>query len=458
MADLPLSQLTDDEKKLAGNLHREAVKTDRKLLLLERYRDAEQRVQHLGMALPPELREFEATVNVPGMAVREVVNRQQLKGFVVTGDEKPDQRLQEAMDFNNLASQSILLHKEARTFGRGFVSVSSNEDDPEHPLITVEQTRGMAVDVDRRLRQLRAAFRTYKDGTTTRGTLYTKGSTIHLARKGRGWLVEDRDDHNFGRVPLIMFLNDPAAGDYEGRSVMADVIGKVDGISRTITNMQGAAEIAAIPTNYLFGVSEEDFEDEKGNPIPVWEAYWTKLRAITNEKGDLKTAPAADLKNFTSMVDRFLVWCAIELGLPTRYAGMETTNPASEGAVVADEFRLVKRVENTNLVDGDSWAWVMGLWQEFATGEEPARNSIRALWFDPSTPTYSQRADAVMKFRSQNLLSIRGSWDEMGWSEERKKRELEYMAAEANDPLLSMASELIGGAGGADAGADPNGA
>ena len=172
------------------------------------------------------------------------------------------------------------------------------------------------------------------------------------------------------------------------------------------------------------------------------------MKAITNEKGHIEQLTAADLKNFTTMVDRMLVWCAIELGLPTRYAGMDTTNPASEGALIADEFRLIKRVETANALDGDAWAWVMSLYEEIRTGEPQPRNGIRALWHNPATPTYSQRADAVMKLRSQKLLSVQGAWDELGWSEERKARELQYLQAEANDPLLSMAADLLNGSTG----------
>lgn len=451
MADLPLSALTADEKTLVSVLERRARKDDVKLLRLERYRDAEERVRHIGIAVPPELRDFETSINVPGMAVAELVNRQALRGFVrSTGrnrSEEVDDALQEAMEFNNIASQSILLHQDARTFGRAFATVSTNEDDPEHPLITVEPTRGMAYTVDRRRRILSSALRTYTDDDrdrTRRATLYLPEATLWLARSGRGWVVEDRDDHGLGRLAMVMFLNQQRSGEFGGRSSMADVLGKVDAIARTLTNLQIAAEKSAIPDYVIFGLDKRGMEDENGDPIPVWEAYWTKIKAMSNEKGSLATIPAAQLDNITKMVDRFLVWCAIELGLPTRYAGMDTSNPAAEGAIIADEFRLIKRVENINLTDGDAWAWVMALYEEFRTGRAPDRNSIRALWHNPGTPTYSQRADAVLKLRSQGLLSVRGSWDELGWSEERKRRELEYIRTEqAGDPLVASAKALM---------------
>ena len=47
---------------------------------------------------------------------------------------------------------------------------------------------------------------------------------------------------------------------------------------------------------------------------------------------------------------------------------------------------------------------------------------------------------------------MQGAWDVLGWSEDRKKRELDYMAQEANDPVLSAFNELMGGLTGASQG------
>ena len=124
--------------------------------------------------------------------------------------------------------------------------------------------------------------------------------------------------------------------------------------------------------------------------------------------------------------------------------GQEAVNPASEGAIKADESRLVKNVEIKNRFDGDSWSWVMGLWERFRTGSWPQANTIRALWFDPSTPTESQIADKVLKLKAAGVLSREGSWDELGWDEARKSRERAYFEAEGlNDPELALARDLV---------------
>ncbi|MDG4869209.1 hypothetical protein P8631_14535, partial [Guyparkeria sp. 1SP6A2] len=107
--------------------------------------------------------------------------------------------------------------------------------------------------------------------------------------------------------------------------------------------------------------------------------------------------------------------------------GQDTVNPASEGAIRADEARLIRNVERMNVYDGDSWAWVMGLRERLRTGEWLPGNEIRALWHDPATPTYSQRADALTKMAGGvPILSREGVWDELGWDEGRKQQERAY--------------------------------
>lgn len=456
MADLPLSSLTDDEKSLVNRLGRKARTEERDLLRLERYRDGEQRLRQLGIALPPELRDFETVINVPGMAVNEPVSRQELRAFVRTSvdeggqrQELPDETLREFWEYNNLGSESTIAHSHARTFGRSFVSVSTNDAEDEPAIVTVESPLGFAVDIDQRKRRIASALRQWReDNGPLQATLYTASATCWLERGRNGWIVVERDDHKLGVVPLVMLVNRPWVNRWLGRSEMADVIPLTDSIARMITNMQVASETVAIPHRWAAGIDPKDFVDERGNPIPAWESYMTAMRATADPDAKFGTFTPGNLDNFNAAVNNMLAWCGMQLGLPTRYMGQSTVNPAAEGAIVADEIRLIRNVERMNRVDGDSWSWVMSLTEWFTTGVEPARNSIRAIWHNPATPTYSQRADAVVKLRSGPLplVSRKGAWDEMGWSEERKTREEQYLAEEAADPLTAAFMEQVNAA------------
>lgn len=455
-----MAVLSDDDKALVSKLQRDIRANRKRYTLLDRYYEGERRLEQIGIAVPPELQIFRAAVNVPRMAVDEPVSRQNLKGFQrsntsdsadSTAAAKPDKAsidpaLQDAWDYNKLTSRSGLVHLDARLYGRAFVSVSTNPNDDAMPLIVPESPEGMGVDVSP-LGVLRAAFREYKDGTERRATLYKPESTRWLKMGRNGW--EDIDDdngpdeHNLGRLPLVMFLNRQRTARFAGVSEMADVIEKTDAIARLITNMQVAGEALAWPKRWAAGVSRGDFVDKDGKPLPIWEAYMTVIMTAANKDAKFGNFDAAELANFHKAVDALLSWCAAELGLPLRFMGQEATNPASEGAIKADESRLVKNVELKNRFDGDSWSDVMSLWERFRTGEDSSKSVFRALWFDPSTPTQAEITDQVLKLKSQGIISREGAWDIMGWDEARKARERAYFDQEAAaDPLVKIAAAV----------------
>lgn len=170
----------------------------------------------------------------------------------------------------------------------------------------------------------------------------------------------------------------------------------------------------------------------------------TVIMTTANKDAKFGSFDAADLANFHKAVDALLSWCAAELGLPLRFMGQQSVNPASEGAIKADESRLVKNVELKNRFDGDAWSDVMSLWERFRTGEWDRTAVFRALWFDPSTPTQAEITDQVMKLRAQSLISREGAWDAMGWDEARKDLERGYLAEEARDPLMEKIAAAAG--------------
>lgn len=446
--------MSDDDRAAISKLESQWRKNSRLYKKLDAYYEGEQRLERIGIAIPEELAMFKAAINVPRVSVDEPVRRQALRGFQRSGKVGIDKGLQAAWDANNLTSQSILCHLDARLYGRAFVGVSTNPDDKTMPRITVESPEGFAVDVDPLTRTIRRAWRRYADESTQMATLYTPDATRWLKREKGQWIdAADPDEHKLGRVPLVMLLNRARTGRFTGVSEMSDVIEKTDAIARLISNMQVGGEALAWPKRWAAGMEKKDFVDKEGKVLPVWEAAMTAIMTASNTDAKFGSFAAADLANFHKAVDALLTWCAVELGLPLRFLGQEAVNPTAEGAIKADEARLNKNVELKNAFDGDSWAWVMGLYERFRLGKFGRSGAqVRALWFDPATPTISQRADAMLKLYQAGLLSREGTWDELGWDEPRKDRERAYFASEAaEDPLNRLAKPLVVTGAGTDA-------
>lgn len=436
------TKLSDEELKLVRALTLRLGRKRRKHEELDRYYRGEQHVQTLGLAVPPELRGFEFPFNWPRVAVDSIENRQEVKSLILPGKDTSDEALREGWEANNLDSESALLHNDILVQGEGFVSVSTNEDDDEHPLITVESPKGMIGMVDQRRRRLSACLRLYSDPFTAwapdSGTLYLPASTIWLRRSGAGagpWEIEDRDDHGLGRVPIVWFLNRRRSSGWVGESEMADVLRPTDMAARALMNLQVAIETHSVPGKWAIGVNKADFIDAStGEMNSTWKAYYTAIMATANKDAKYGQFEASDLDNFVKVITMLAQQVSAVTGLPARYLGQNPANPAAEGAIRADESRLVKNVERKNRSTGDGWGWVMGLYERFRTGEFPDGNRIRTEWHDPGTPTFSQKSDALQKLSGGvPILSREGSWDELGWSEPRKDKERQYFRDQVAD-------------------------
>lgn len=440
--------LTREMQTLMQNLENGLSAMSHRDTLNDRYYEGMQRLEHIGLAVPPELRRFETSANACRVTVDSIANRQKMKTFYLPGEDVASEELREGWDANNLDSESQLLRKEKLILGRGYVSVGSNEEDPEHPLVRVESPRELSVAVNNRHRRIDAAARFYgsADGVmrTTDATLYLPNQTLWLKRESKGWEVTDRDDHKLGRVPIVTFLNRRRLGSWTGVSEMADVIPLVDAIARTLTNLQLAGETHSVPQKYVLGVSKGDFVDASGKPIPAWEAYFNAIWANANKDAKVGQFAASDLKNFHETVNHYMQLISGLTGLPVRYFGQNSANPPSEGGLVADESRLIQNVEAKNAEDGDSWGWVMGLYERFRTGEWVNGSRIKTEWYNPATPTQAQTSDAVSKLyaNGQGAISRESVWDELGWSEARKKREWERIERESRVAITSLEKDI----------------
>lgn len=419
---------------------------------LNKYYNGTQRLRQMGLAVPPALRSFETAVNWPRLVVDALNTRLQVKSFL-TPDGKKAESILEGWKYNNLDSESRIAHLEALIYGRSFVCVGSNDEDPAHPLVTVESPREITVEIDPRTRRISRALRVYgvseKTGLPMHATLYEPDATTWFQRDeayGR-WSQTGRDDHRLGRVPIVMMVNRRRAGDFNGVSEIADVIDMTDAAARALTNLQVASETHAIPARHVAGVSKGDFVGADGKPLPVWESYFTAMMATANKDAKFGQFTASDLKNFTETIRFYSEQVAQVSRMPQFQLGPSTGNPPSADAIRAAESLHVSRAEEVMTAFGDAWGWVMALYERFRTGDWVNGNAVETVWHDAATPTVAARADAIVKLSGgKPVLSIEGAWDEMGWSEARKQTERERLASEAEDPELArIMRDLVAG-------------
>jgi hypothetical protein len=444
--------LSESERDVLKRLDGQLTRDRRQFRLLDRYYDGEQVLEQLGLAVPADLREFVTIVAWPGTQVDAIEERCDVEGFRLPGEPEADEGLAGLWQANDLDDESQMAHTDSLVFGRSYACVGTADEDGAHPLVTVESPMEMTHEWSARDRQVTAAARVYSDGTglakTKRATLYLPDATVWCIQGPQGWREDpdlERDDHELASVPVVPLINRGRLHARYGRSEMGRIIGLTDAAARALTNAQVATEVMALPQRYAAGMSQQDFTDPTtGEALTAWEAYFGAVWATANKDARFGQFSAADLSNFSKIVDHYASLVAGVTGLPMRYFGQNTANPPSADAIRADEARLIKTCERKSRAWGGSWERVMRLVRRFQTGAwDPALLSMETLWRDPATPTRAQTADAAVKLFQAGIISRRQARRDIGYTSVQIANMERDDDDEARDPALERIARTL---------------
>lgn len=421
----------DTIQRLTATIRRDSEDLQR----LSNYYEGSQVLEQLGLAVPPELRHLTVMVNWPRVVADSLEERVDLEGFRLSDTEERDDDLWRIWQANNLDEESQLAHLDALIYGRSYICVGANDEDPDTPIVTIESPMEMTAEVSPRTRKVTAALRLYRDHDDEgrildRATLYLPEVTVWVTRRWsgptRGWVEDEenpRDEHGLGVVPVVPLVNRSRIQDRAGVSELADVIGLTDAAARALTLAQLATETLSVPQRAVLGASPNDFQDQDGKTLPVWEAYFGAVWALENKDAKVTQFSAADLANFSKILETYATQVASVTGLPLRFFGQNTANPPSEGAIIADETRLIKKAERRHRAWGGSWEDAARLIKRIQTGEwDEDLKSLETIWRNPATPTQAQTADAAVKLVAAGILPIEAAWEEMGYSQTKIKK------------------------------------
>ncbi len=429
------------------------------------YYDGMQRLEQLGLAIPPELARFTVIVNWPRVVVDSIADRLDVKGFRLPGTDVGDAELWRLWQANGMDESDLMARLDYLVYGRTYKCIGTNEADPRTPLITVESPRQMITRRDPRTGRVTEALRLYdvENGLARKATWYRLNETLWIDLDGTAQ-VSEVDDHGMDCVPVVPTFRRrrttiPAGRTLQGTSAMEDVIPIADAAARNISNAQLGQETHAVPQRAVLGASKGDFVDQQGKPLTVWETYFGAVWALQNKEAKIDQFDASDMKNFETMMDLYARLASGVSGLPPNYFGLAADDAASADAIRSREARLVKIAERDQVALGNSDEEALriamrlrdGSWSDDLVGME-------TLWYDAGTPTVASRADAVVKMftatsaSGRPLIPQRMALEELGWSPAKIDRAMELLDQEQRDPYLdAMSQKDAAGAAGAGA-------
>lgn len=399
------------------------------------YYDSLRRPDAIGIAVPPEMRNLLAHVGYPRLYVDAIAERQEIEGFRVSGAEKADVELWDWWQANNLDIEATLGHTDSLIYGRSYITVAMPDPsidfnvDPDVPLIRVEPPTSLYADIDPRTRDVTQAIRAVYDDEQqlTAATLYLPDQTVQWVREVGQWKVLNRVAHGLEMVPVVPIQNRTRLSDPYGTSEITPELRSVtDAAARIMMDMQGTAEIMAIPQRLIFGVRPEDLGVDPDTGEKLFDAYIARILAFEDADAKAQQFNAAELRNFVDALDALDRKAAAYTGLPPQYLSFSSDNPASADAIKASESRLVKKVERKNVIFGGAWEQAMRVAYKAAKGGEvpPDFYRLETIWRDPSTPTYAAKADAASKLYANGMGVI---------PKERARIDMGYSIAEREE-------------------------
>lgn len=413
------------------------------------YYEAEHRLRAIGISTPPEMRCLTAAIGWPRMYLDAIEERLDVEGFRQANSADAEDQLVEWWQANSLDEESGMGHLEAMIYGRAFVTIAAPgpDDDPDIPLIRVESPLNMYAETDPRTRKVTAAVRIYNPEQfpeDARATLYLQDRTVLLKRDKGQWVPDGAPIvHNLGVVPVVPLVNRERLADRTGKSeITPEIRSFTDAASRAFMNMQAAAELMAVPQRVIFGVEAEEIAPN-GTPAEVLDAYMARILTLENEAGKAFQFSAAELRNFTEILNELAKHVASYTGLPPQYLTFSSDNPASAEAIRSSESRLVKKCERKARMFGGSWEQVMRIAKRVMTGEwDTELRRLETVWRDPSTPTFAAKADAVSKLyaNGQGVIPRERAWIDLEYTTEEREQMREWVADEAMEALARFAS------------------
>ena len=257
--------------------------------------------------------------------------------------------------------------------------------------------------MDPRTRTVNKAIRVVYDNDgndVIAATLYLPDRTISWAKDQSEWKLLSTVNHGLGMVPVIPLPNRTRLSDLYGTSqITPEVRAATDAAARILMDMQGTAELMAVPQRLLFGVKPEDIGVDPETGQSLFDAYLARILAFEDPEGKAQQFTAAELRNFGEALDALDRKVAAYTGLPPQYLSFSSQNPASAEAIRYSESRLVKTVERKCLVFGAAWEQAMRIAYLIMKGGEIPTEFYRmeTIWRDPATPTYAAKADAATK-------------------------------------------------------------
>uniref|UniRef100_UPI003AF6127F phage portal protein n=1 Tax=Micrococcus sp. F3Y TaxID=3402627 RepID=UPI003AF6127F len=272
-----------------------------------------------------------------------------------------------------------------------------------------------------------------------------------FVQRGKDWTEdkESRDEHDGPSTRVVAFPNKQRLLRMDGMPEFAGVLPTLDAINKMATDMMISGEFHAMPRRFAFGLSKEDFQDENGKQLSVWQQLAGGVWASEANASEVKVGQfeEADLKVFHDSIKLLLAVTFMQVALPSHISAFQGDNPTSEPAIKAAEIQKTKRAERKQTFIGGGLVEVMrDCWSVMGRPADELRG-LEVNWRNPATPTRAQEADAAVKLVQAGVIPPQQARVDLNYSPAQMRQMEAWDKQNASDPFFERTMRDTGPSG-----------
>lgn len=406
----------------------------------EKYYDGSARLPALGVTLPPQMRVLEQMAPFPKLAIDTLTEVLIPEGFILGDDSETPELLRQWWADNDMDATFQMAATEALVQGAAYFIIGPGINGGT-PRIAAVSRDGVATRLDHFGRVAEAVVR-YRIDDVTYATHYEAGKTSYLRQNGGQWRVIKPFATGVDVPTIVPMFNKERLSDTRGRSELAQLITVTDAASRTLTNLQVAQELLAMPMRYIIGdgITDAAHEAAAEQGITLEQAKFKSYIGILqyaptgSEFGQL---PGADLSSIINTYKMYASEVSAITGIPPAMLGISTDNPTSAEAIRVAKDRLIQRAESKSRMFGDALEEVFRIALQMKGVEVDNIEALEMRWRDPATASESARAQYLLQAHAQGVISAETAREGLRLTPQQAAREMQ-LAERFNTSQLQL--------------------
>lgn len=358
-----------------------------------------------GMSAAYRMFQKKARTNFAQLCVSAVRERMNIGGFRTgaTGDENGDAEARRLWKANDLTVKAADAHDWMLTYGRSFAIVGPVDPVIGAPLVTVEHPGQMVVKtsaMDRR--RVVMAAKVFRDEDDVDHAIFYEPNLVSYWQKSgkdgvspvttSGWTFVGEAENPLGVVPVVVFENYSALGEFEPH------LDLLDRINHTVLQRLVIVATQAFKQRAIKGdLPDTDLDgnaiDYNGMFTPGPGALWT-LPSGT----DIWESGQTDLNGILSAIKNDIQDFAAVTRTPLHYLTPGGESQSAEGAALSREGLVFKTEDRIARVSA-GWSQVISLMFRYLGDETRASLlDIEPIWQEVERFSLAERGDAISKF------------------------------------------------------------